>query len=142
MQQLGVPPAAVNLSAYCLELTRQPPSPGTVFRLAGKELQQRFASVRSLMDASAKLRDLGLLHPDSDPVGYFHAIRQWAIWSEQEHLDLKGFGRAFVERTKKNLKDLGQGWSRQIEDAVWARVPGRWRDIEAVVRESKGLAHD
>lgn len=126
----------VKLTAYCLEFLRQPPSKGMMFRVASGDLQQRFAPMRSVLDAAKKLQQAGLLKPDSDPTAYFHAIRQWSIWTKEQGFDLKAFGKAFVDRTKQNLQELGQNWSKELEQAVRARVPGRWQDIQQVLREA------
>ena len=56
--------------------TCSPPSLGTVFRIASPELQQRFAPMRKIMDASRQVQRLGQLRPDSNPDNYFNAIRQ------------------------------------------------------------------
>jgi hypothetical protein len=134
--------ASLRMSAYCLEFTRQPPSKDMIFRVAGRELQERFAPMRSILDAAKKLQAAGLLKPDSDPMAYFHAIRQWSIWTKEQGFDVKAFGRAFVERTKQNLKELGQKWTSEIEQAVQARVPGRWRDIQQVLAEAERISRD
>lgn len=124
-----------KLAAYCLEFVRKPPSAGTVFRIASQELQQKFAPLRDVLNAARRLEQLGVLKPDGNPVAYFHAIRQWAIWTKEQKFDLKSFGRAFVERTKQNFVALGQTWTKEIENAVLARVPGRWADVVRVLEE-------
>ena len=134
-RETGASMASAKLSAYCLEFLRKPPTPGTVFRIASEELQARFKPLRDVLDAARKLEKLGLLKPDGNPVSYFHAIRQWAIWTKEQGFDLKTFGRAFVERTKQNFASLGQTWTREVENAVLARVPGRWADIVRVLEE-------
>jgi hypothetical protein len=134
--------ASLRMSAYCLEFTRQAPSKDMIFRIAGRELQERFGPMRSILDAAKKLQQAGLLKPDSDPTTYFHAIRQWAIWTKEQGFDVKAFGRAFVARTKQNLKELGQQWTSEIEQAVLARVPGRWGDVQQVLRAAGHSGED
>lgn len=145
-QAMRVLPSAqtltTKLTAYCLEFVRKPPTPGMVFRIAGQELQQKFAPLKDVLDAARRLEQLGLLNPDSNPLSYFHAIRQWAIWTKEQGFDLERFGRAFVERTKQNFVQLGQTWTRDVENAVLARVPGRWADIVKVLAEVDRRARD
>lgn len=128
-----------TLNAYCLEFTRLTPAAGTIFRVAAPELQQQFAPMRYIADASRVLRDGGGLSPDSNPDAYFHSIRQWAIWTRQEAFDGDGFATAFVERTKKNLEALKQPWTEVLDRTVRAAVPGRWGDISRVLQEADRL---
>jgi hypothetical protein len=133
----GQNPITASLDAYCLDFLRQPPDLGTVFRIADRELQQRFAPLRDVLQAGRKLHDLGLLNPDSDPEEYFHSIRQWALWSVQENLDAGSFGDAFIEHTRKNFETAGQPWTDEIEGLVKSLVPNRWQDIERIVEEAR-----
>ena len=127
-------PLSVNLDAYCLELLRKPPSKGMMFRVADAELQKHFAPVRSVLSASRQLRDAGLLSPDTDPTQYFHSIRQWAVWAQQENLDRGSFGRAFVKHVKQNFEAARQPFTKDVEQAVRGLVPNRWSDIDKVLR--------
>ena len=127
--------ATAKLTAYCLEFLRKPPAPGMVFRVASQELQQKFAPLKDVLDAARRLEQLGVLKPDGNPVAYFHAIRQWSMWTREQGFDLKRFTSAFVERTKQNFASLGQTWTKEVEAAVLARVPGRWADITRVLQE-------
>jgi hypothetical protein len=131
--------ATLKLSAYCLELLREPPNPGMMFRIADEQIQQRFAPMRRILQASRKLQDMGLLHPDSDPTEYFHSIRQWALWTRENGFDVRSFEKAFVERTKKNFAASRQAWTKDIEKVVRGLVPNRWGDIEHVIEESAAL---
>ena len=132
------------LNAYCLEFMRQPPTMGTLFRIASPELQRRFAPMRKILQAARKLQEAGLLTPDSNPADYFHSIKQWALWTREQGFDVERFGKAFIEHTKKNFAAAGRQWTRQIEDAVLGIVPGRWGDIlkvlEAAAPEPAGAA--
>jgi hypothetical protein len=49
---------------------------------------------------------------------------------------LRGFERAFLDRTRENLRRMGQAWTGEIEKAVRSIVPGRWRDITQVLEEA------
>ena len=126
-------PVTAKLNGYCLEFLKLPPSPGALFRIAAPELQKRFAPVRNIMQASRKLQELGQLHPDSSPDGYFHSIRQWAMWTTQERFTDKTFGNAFVEYTKKNLAAQKRPWTNDIEAIVRKAVPNRWADIQRIL---------
>jgi hypothetical protein len=123
------------LNAYCLELLRKPPSAGTVMRVASASVQQPFTSLSRLFEASDRLNALGRLHPDSDAEGYFHAIRQWSIWTHQERLNLGGFEREFLRVTRENFEQAGDPWTAQVEAAVRGLVPNRWNDIQQVLQE-------
>lgn len=129
-------PITARVNAYCLEFVRRPPSPGTLFRIAGPELQQHFAGMRRVLDASRRLQQAGLLKPDSEPQAYFHAIRQWAIWTRQEGFTQESFAKAFVSRTRENFERMKQKWTGELEKAALGVVPGRWRDITAVLMEA------
>ncbi|HYO45112.1 MAG TPA: hypothetical protein VEY33_00250 [Gemmatimonadota bacterium] len=130
-------PITAKLDAYCLDFLRQPPDLGTVFRVAGQEIQQQFAPLAKVLSAGQRLHEMGLLNPDSDPEEYFHSIRQWALWSVQESLDLGSFGDAFVEHTQKNFETAGQPWTEEVAGLVRSLVPNRWQDIAAIVEEAR-----
>lgn len=127
------PSTAATLNAYCLEFLRQPPSTGSLFRIASPEVQRQFAPMRRVLQAARKLQQAGLLKPDSNPAEYFHSIKQWAVWSQEQKFDVKSFGKAFLEHTKKNFKAAGRQWTQQLEAAVLGVVPGRWQDIARVL---------
>ncbi len=137
-RDLGDIPAAVlataELDAYCLEFLAAPPSPGTMFRVAGAELQARFASMRRVLGASEWLQEIGALSPDSDPLAYFHSVRQWAMWSLEERLDEDAFIDALVDHTRSNLESTGASWSPDFEQSVRSIGPGRWGDIVKILR--------
>ena len=133
----GQNPITATLDAYCLDFLRQPPNQGTVFRIADRALQERFAPLRDVLQAGRRLHDAGLLNPDSDPEEYFHSIRQWALWSAQEGLDLGGFEEAFLEHTQKNFETAGQPWTEEIEGLVKSLVPNRWQDVTRILDEAR-----
>ena len=126
-------PIAAKINGYCLEFLKLPPTAGTIFKIAAPELQQRFAPMRKIMDASRQVQQLGQLRPDSNPEGYFHSIRQWAMWSVQEKLNANTFANAFVEHTKKAVTAQKQPWSKQTEDVVRQAAPNRWNDIQRIL---------
>jgi len=126
-------PVTATVRGYCLEFTRLPPTMGQMFRIAGAEVQERFAPLRGILKAGDDLFAAGMLNPDSDPTGYMHSIKQWALWASEEGFDLGSFGDAFLEHTRKNFEAAGREWSGQVEDAVRGVVPNRWNDIEQVL---------
>jgi hypothetical protein len=123
----------LTAAGYCLQMDALAPPPGTVFRAAPAEKQARYAPMRRALDAARRLRDAGQLHPDSDPEGYYHSIRQWAAWTVEKGFDREGFLDAFVERTEENFRDAGQPWSAEVAAAVRAYGEGRWTDIRAIL---------
>jgi hypothetical protein len=145
LQRTARPGAATaRVDAYCLEFLRQPPSAGTLFRIAPPEIQKKFAPMRNVLNAARRLHDAGLLTPDGDPEAYYHAITNWAIWTKTEQFTLDSFGKAFIEHTKKNVQAAGRPWTQQLEQALHAVVPGRWRDITRVLADAEtgiGGAH-
>jgi hypothetical protein len=128
--------AATVLNAYCLEFLRQPPAAGTLLRLATPAVAAPFARYRGVLDAARRLRDAGALHPDSDPEGYFHATRQWAIWTDAEGFDRSGFEAAFLDKTRATLAEAGTEWTDELRAAVTELIPNRWDDVRAVLRAS------
>jgi hypothetical protein len=126
-----------TLDGYCVNIGLGVPPTGTTFRVASRALQQQFAPMRGILDVSRALYDAGGLHPDSDPEGYFHSIRQWAIWTRIEEFDQKGYEDAFVAHTKKNFEAAGRDWNGEIEKVVRSVVPNRWQDIQAVLERAR-----
>jgi hypothetical protein len=84
----------------------------------------------------SRLRELGRLAPDSDPEDYFHAIRQWAVWTVEERFDPKRFEDAFVQVTQRNYQAAGEAWTDDVEKALRSLAPNRWNDVQAVLREA------
>lgn len=132
-------PTVVTMDGYCVDFGKAVPRAGTVFRLKNAVEQTRQVPVKRILAGSHYLRLFGGLHPDTDPTEYFHAIRQWAIWTYREGFDERRFGEAFVEHAKKNLRAAGRPWTSDLDRAIQQILPGRWQDIQAVLRES-GLA--
>jgi hypothetical protein len=131
-------PRTAALASYCLEFLRQPPSAGTVFRVADQEVQRQFAPMRRILGASRRLFEAGLLSPDSDPTAYFHSIRQWAMWAAGQGLTGETYADAFVAHTAKNVRAAGQPWTEDVEDAVRGLAPARWADITRILDEARG----
>ena len=126
----------LKMNGYCLEFLKAPPTPGAMFRIADHAAQQEFAPARQILNATRILQKAGALKPDSNPLSYFHSIRQWAIWAKEQQFDMKSFSRAFVEHTKKNLREAGRQWTQEAEKAVMAAVPGRWSAIAQILQEA------
>jgi hypothetical protein len=133
---IGQAPPSALIDAYCLEFRRQPPPAGTAFRVASKDLQQKFAPMRRILQASRRLERAGRLEPDSDPAAYAHSIRQWALWTHEQGLDRDAFAKAFIEHTRKNLEKAGRKWETSYEKPLLDVVPLRWRQITDVLREA------
>ncbi|MBY0497934.1 MAG: hypothetical protein K2Y23_27320 [Cyanobacteria bacterium] len=126
-------PITAKINGYCLEFLKAPPTAGTLFKIAAPELQQRFAPMRQIMDASRRVQQLGQLRPDSNPDGYFHSIRQWAMWTVEQKLNEKTFANSFVEHTKKAVTAQKQPWSNDTENIIRKAAPNRWNDIQKVL---------
>ncbi|MEZ4377698.1 MAG: hypothetical protein R3B35_05375 [Gemmatimonadales bacterium] len=124
------------LNAYCLEFLRKPPAAGTLMRIASADVAAPFGRYASILDAAERVRDGVGLSPDSDPTEYFHAIRQWSIWTVAERFDADGFAEAFVSTTRRNLEATGERWTDDLETAVRGLAPNRWSDVQAVLREA------
>jgi hypothetical protein len=129
-----------DITGYCLDFGKLPPTSGTLYRVADEQMQQRFAPLAGVLRAERKLAAAGLLHPDSDPAAYGESIRQWALWSRIEHFDLKDFEQHFIQYTRKNLEGAGQKWSGDLERGVRQLAGNRWQDITAVWSEADRLA--
>lgn len=95
--------------------------------MAGPEKQRAFAPVARALEAADRLREAGLLDPDTNPESYFHSIRQWAVWTLEQGFEAETFVEAFVEHTKKNLSEAGRESSEQIEAVVRNSAEGRGR---------------
>lgn len=131
----------IKMDAYCLEFLKVPPPAGTLFRIAPREVQEQFAPMRRILHAARQLQHTGVLTPDTrDERGYFHAIRQWAIWTKERGFTLDAFRDAFVEHTKKNFEATGQTWTAELGEAIGLAAPHRWNDITRVLQAAERLA--
>jgi hypothetical protein len=135
----GLASTQVRADGYCLEFLREPPAPGTLYRVAGEDVQKKFQPMRSILRAARSLMDDGALTPDSDPEQYFHSMVQWALWSKERGFDANSFVDAFVERTKKNFDAAKQPWTKDIEQAVRGLAPARFRGVELILSEALKL---
>jgi len=138
LEQAGGERRTLTAAGYCLQMDALAPPAGTVFRVAPADKQARYAPMRRALDAARRLRDAGQLHPDSDPEGYYHAIRQWAAWTVEKGFDREAFVDAFVEKTEENFRDAGQPWSGDVAAAVRSYGEGRWTDIRAILDAAEG----
>ncbi len=129
-----------KLYAYCLDFAKLSPEPGQLYRIAPQALQEKFKPLRAVLQGGRQLAAAGQLHPDSDPKAYVDSIRQYALWTKLENWDMQKFGEMFVQRTKKNAEALNVKWTKEMENALRGVVPGRWRDISAVLEQAKGIA--
>lgn len=126
--------STVTISAYCLDQPLAPPTRNMLFRLAPQKVQDANSAFARIMLASKRLKEARRLRPDTDPVEYFHSIRQWAVWADRQRLrDEPAFARAVVDDAKKRVAEAGQRWTREIETEIRALVPNRWQDVRQVL---------
>jgi hypothetical protein len=122
-------------NAYCLEFKLSPPDQGSMFHVVDAATQGKYGAARDILHASRQLQAANQLQPDSDPLDYFHAIRQWAIWVDEQHYTTRAqYAQAFVERTKKNVVAVKQQWTKQMEETLNQLVPHRWDEIVKILR--------
>jgi hypothetical protein len=131
--------ATVTATGYCLEFMRKPPSAGMLYRIARPEIQRRFEPLRRVAHAARQLADAGQLNPDSDPKSFVHSIAQWAIWSSEQKFTPTSFAQAFVDHTRKAVEASGRPWQREYAQAVEKAAPGRWQQIQKVLRAAAQL---
>lgn len=123
-----------QLNGFCAEFQKDPPPPGTVYRVANAAQQARLKPLRKLLDAADQLSAAGRLHPDTNPATYVNFVKQYAMWTRLEGWNADAFARNFVARTKKNVEAAKQPWTAQVEAEVKKRVPSRWADIQSVLQ--------
>ena len=107
-----------------------------MYRLAPSAAQEVFAPVAWAMEAARRLKDAGLLSPDTNPESYFHSVRQWSIWALEQGFDREGFLSAFAEHTKKNAEARGMEWTDAVAQAVRTSAEGRWLDVSKILEEA------
>jgi hypothetical protein len=134
----GVAATTQDVSGFCMDFAKEVPAPGTRYRIAGPAAQAQMSPLRNVLAATKQLAVRNLLHTDGS-TGYVNFIRQYAVWAKKENWDVKKFGESFVERTKKNVVAMGQNWTGVMENGVRAAIPGRWADIEQVLRLSNQI---
>ncbi|HUP01124.1 MAG TPA: hypothetical protein VM737_06340, partial [Gemmatimonadota bacterium] len=121
---------------YCLEFGVAAPAAGVVYRIAPPAAQEAFAPAARAIEAARRLNEAGLLSPDTNPESYYHAIRQWSIWTLEQRFDQAGFVAAFVEHTRKNAEARGVAWTDAVAAAVRTSGEGRWRDVARILEEA------
>ncbi len=129
-----------QLTAYCLEMAKLPPEPNQLYRLAPQAVQDKFKSLRPVLEAGSKLAAAGQFHPDSEPNAYTDFIRQNALWAKIEGWSEQKFTEVFIERTKKNAEHMKMNWTKEMEQALRSAAPGRWGDISMVLEEAQKLS--
>jgi hypothetical protein len=127
------------MSGFCLEFRKHPPAEGTLYRIAGDAAQQKFRPMRFVSRAGQQMEQKKVFHPDSDPKAYSEAILQYALWSKLEGWSQEQFTQHFVERTKENADALHVKWTKEMENALRAAAPGRWKDISEMLQEAQDL---
>jgi hypothetical protein len=129
-----------TLTAYCANYAKLPPKPGMLYRIAPQSVQDQFAPMRYVLQAGREAEAAGKFHPDSDAAAYNDSIRQYALWTKKENWDEQKFGEVFLEKTKENALTAKVQWTPELEQAVRALIPGRWRDISIVLEDAKRLS--
>jgi hypothetical protein len=127
------------MSGFCLEFGKHPPAEGTQYRIAGDAAQQKFRPMRFVSRAGQQMEQKKAFHPDSNPKAYSEAILQYALWSKLEGWSQEQFTQHFVERTKENADALHVKWTGDMEKALRAAAPGRWKDISEMLQEAQVL---
>ena len=130
------------LTAYCLEFAKLPPEAGMLYRIAPQALQDKYQSIRAVLQAGRESAAARKLHPDNnDLTGYADDILQYAVWSKLDNWGQQKFSEMFIEHTKKNAQAMKVTWTKQMEQAVLNLAPGRWRDISMVLDEAQELSN-
>ena len=129
-----------QLTAYCLEMAKLPPEPNQPYRIAPPAIQDRFKSLKPVLEAGSKLAASGQFHPDSEPNAYTDFIRQNALWAKMEGWGEQKFTEVFIERTKKNAEHMKMNWTKEMEQALRSAAPGRWGDISMVLEEAQKIS--
>ena len=129
-------------NAYCLELRREPPDAGMVFRVADGRIQEQYEPMRRILRAGRRLEETRQLTPDSNPTAYFDSIRQWALWTREQKFNLNTFTENWVAYTRKNVLAAGQPWTKDAEQVVRRAAPHRWDDISTIIREADTAGAD
>ena len=124
----------MKMLGYCLQFQKQPPKAGMVFSIAPADVQQQYAPAHDVFRAAWALNKRGLIKPTGNPAAYYHSIRQWAWWTQEQRFTQETFTSAMLEYTKKNLANAKQPWTKEAEAYVRATAPKRWADIISVLR--------
>jgi len=127
------------MTGFCLEYDKPQPMEGTLYQVAPESLQQQFQPMRKLLEAGRKLAEDGLPNPDSEAGAYGTFIQQRSLWTKLKDWDLGEFTREFIDRTKKNVENLGGDWTNAMRDALRDAAPNRFNDITAVLLAAEGM---
>jgi len=122
-----------SLQAFCAEFEKPPPAPGTVYRVASAQHQERLKPMRQLLRAADQLAAAGKLHPDSNPQGYLNFVKQYSVWVRLEGWNQAEFLDSLIAKTKETVAATGRPWSSDAEAQLRKAAPGRWADIQAVI---------
>jgi hypothetical protein len=128
-----------KLNAYCVKYDKDPPDPDAIYRVAAPQIQEQYKPIRFVIRAGRELAAAGKFHPDSDPAAYILSIRQYALWTKLENWNEQQFADVFVEKTHRIAAESKVEWNKDMEQAIRALVPGRWRDISLVIDEARKL---
>jgi len=128
-----------KLNAYCVAYNKDAPTRDAVYRVAPPEVQERYKPIRAVIRAGRELAAAGKFHPDGDAADYIISIRQYALWTRLENWNEEKFGEVFREKTKQIAEQSKVEWTKQLDDALRALVPGRWRDISMVLEGARRI---
>jgi len=128
-----------KFNAYCVKYDKDSPDPDGMYRVASPEIQEKYKPVRAVIRAGRELAAAGKFHPDSDPAAYIISIRQYALWTRLENWNEEKFSEVFREKTRQIAAQSKVEWTKELDQALRALVPGRWRDISLVLEEARKL---
>jgi hypothetical protein len=128
-----------KLNAYCVDYAKDPPEPDAIYRVAAPDIQEQYKPIRMVMRAGRELAAAGKFHPDTDALAYNISIRQYALWTKLENWNEEKFGEVFLEKTRKIAADSKVEWNKEMDQALRALIPGRWRDISMVLEQARKL---
>jgi hypothetical protein len=138
LEEAPGPRRTFKANGYCRDFLIAPPPAGAVFRLADAAEQAEFEPQARVLEAARRLYEENLLNVDSDPEGYFHSIRQWALWTVTEGFDQEEFLSAFSKQVRENLEGRGTAWTDPVAAAVRQHAESRWGDIQQVLERAQG----
>jgi hypothetical protein len=138
-RQASGTPQTRTANAFCLQYAAAPPQRGMLYRVADSATQQRFSKVSAVLQAAEKIKQAGLLHPDTSNIAaYIESITQWSVWTDLEKWNLPQFAEKFWEHTAKNLRAAGQPVTKNAEEIVRSAAPNRWRDVQQILQAASG----
>ena len=128
-----------EITAFCLEFAKLPPEAGMLYKIANPEKQRQYRAAHYALEAGYEMGANGEFNPDMDAKAYIDFTRQNAAWAIQGNWDEQQFTQHWIERTQKNAQAMHIAWSKQMEDALRAAAPNRWRDIDKVVKKARSM---